>query len=180
MREVKCIPYDSQATRQDADFTEHYTAIRSYLRQYESLPFSSVEDLAQEAFLRAYQSMGRHELPRKPLGWLLSIARSVGIDSLRRQRSNGGTMASIRDPNMVAELDQESPEYQTSLAETKETLVERIGELSPADQELVRGFYYERRSCHDLATALDMTHCNVRVRLCRLRQRIRLAMEEPR
>jgi RNA polymerase sigma-70 factor (ECF subfamily) len=44
------------------------------------------EDLAQEAFLRAFRSLGKLQDPRLFLGWLLRITRNLATDHLRRRR----------------------------------------------------------------------------------------------
>ncbi len=46
------------------------------------------EDLAQEAFLRAFRSLPKLEDPKLFLGWLLRITRNLATDHLRRRRSD--------------------------------------------------------------------------------------------
>lgn len=44
-----------------------------------------VEDVVQEAFLRAAQSWTFNEVPDNPSGWLMQVARNRAIDIVRRQ-----------------------------------------------------------------------------------------------
>jgi len=44
------------------------------------------EDLAEEAFIRAWKSLDQLENPNAFLGWLLRIARNLATDHLRRRR----------------------------------------------------------------------------------------------
>lgn len=44
------------------------------------------EDLAQEAFVKAFRSLHTFDPARRLSSWLLRIAHNAGIDALRRQR----------------------------------------------------------------------------------------------
>lgn len=73
------------------------------------------EDLVQETFLKAFQSIGQLQDPQGFRGWLLSIARTVAIDSLRREsrkkrsgRKEKGTLLDRlrgRSPEPVEDLE---------------------------------------------------------------------------
>jgi len=45
-----------------------------------------VEDVVQEAFLRAIQTWKFNQLPDNPAGWLMQVARNRAIDIIRRQQ----------------------------------------------------------------------------------------------
>src|SRR5581483_9667976 len=45
-----------------------------------------VEDVVQEAFLRAVQTWTFNHLPDNPAGWLMQVARNRAIDIIRRQQ----------------------------------------------------------------------------------------------
>ena len=59
----------------------------------------AAEDIAQEAFVRAWKHAGAFD-PRRGsvVGWLLTITRNLAIDALRRRR------AQPTDPEVLAEL----------------------------------------------------------------------------
>jgi RNA polymerase sigma factor (sigma-70 family) len=46
-----------------------------------------IEDVVQEAFLRATQSWTFNEVPENPSGWLMQVARNRAIDIVRRQQN---------------------------------------------------------------------------------------------
>jgi RNA polymerase sigma factor (sigma-70 family) len=46
-----------------------------------------VEDVVQEAFLRAIQTWTYNQLPENPSGWLMQVARNRAIDIIRRQQN---------------------------------------------------------------------------------------------
>ena len=47
---------------------------------------SAAEDLAQEAFLKAYRNLAAFDTKRRLSSWLFRIAHNTAIDSLRRAR----------------------------------------------------------------------------------------------
>jgi RNA polymerase sigma-70 factor (ECF subfamily) len=65
----------------------------------------SAEDVAQEAFIRAWRHAAAYD-PRRGsvLGWLLTITRNLAIDSVRVRRPTA------LDPMMLVLLDRESAE----------------------------------------------------------------------
>ena len=70
------------------------------------------EDVAQDAFLRAYRFMGTYRGDSKFSSWLMRITRNCAMDALRRQKShlarheNDRPQAgSVADPIVRAELD---------------------------------------------------------------------------
>ena len=65
----------------------------------------AAEDVAQEAFIRAWRHAAAYD-PRRGsvVGWLLTITRNLAIDSVRVRRPTA------LDPMMLALLDQESAE----------------------------------------------------------------------
>src|SRR5262245_10911629 len=65
----------------------------------------AAEDVAQEAFIRAWRHAGAYD-PRRGsvIGWLLTITRNLAIDSVRVRRPTA------LDPMMLILLDHESTE----------------------------------------------------------------------
>jgi len=55
--------------------------------------FHQAEDLAQEAFVRAYRSLDRLKDPRRFVGWVGAIAGHVAIDWLRQRKSRPAEQA---------------------------------------------------------------------------------------
>ena len=47
-----------------------------------------IEDVVQEAFLRATQSWTFNAVPENPSGWLMQVAKNRAIDIVRRQQNH--------------------------------------------------------------------------------------------
>ncbi len=80
-------------------YDEHQAAVLGLLRR--TLGRERAEDAFQETFLRALQAYRRLEHGDHLRGWVLTIARNVAIDALRRtkteERARGG-----RPPTTIA------------------------------------------------------------------------------
>ena len=64
-------------------YTAHYAAVFRYtLALTRSVP--DAEDITADVFARALQSW--HEVPPRPLAWLLLVARRIATDRMRRAR----------------------------------------------------------------------------------------------
>jgi RNA polymerase sigma factor (sigma-70 family) len=80
-----------------------------------------VEDVVQEAFLRAMRTWRMNQLPDNPSGWLMQVARNRAIDIIRRQQH----------------LDQYSKEVAHALQEeTEQTVGQFFSESEIADSQL--------------------------------------------
>ncbi|UCF36262.1 MAG: RNA polymerase sigma factor [Acidobacteriota bacterium] len=80
-------------------FTQHrgraFALAYQYLQNYED-----AKDIVQDAFIKAYQNLGKFDLKRSFGPWLLTIVRNLSIDHLRRQKrvSADGLPDYLADP----------------------------------------------------------------------------------
>jgi RNA polymerase sigma factor (sigma-70 family) len=68
-------------------YDEHRTEVLRLLRR--TLGRQRADDAFQETFLRALQAYGRLEHGEHLRAWVLTIARNVAVDTLRRTRPTG-------------------------------------------------------------------------------------------
>jgi RNA polymerase sigma factor (sigma-70 family) len=80
-----------------------------------------IEDVVQEAFLRAMQTWTFNQLPDNPEGWLMQVARNRAIDIIRRQQ-----YFNQYSQELALELQQE----------TEHTVQQFFGETEIADSQL--------------------------------------------
>lgn len=150
--------------------------VERYQRLLCSLAYSSTgrvaesEDVAQEAFLAAWQSLGSLRDPSKLRPWLCGILR-YKVSRLRRREGREPVRhaESLETANEVMTMD----ETVSSAAMKKEEQailwaeLERVPELY---REPLVLFYREHRSVEHVAAALDLTEEAVKQRLSRGRK----------
>ena len=131
------------------------------------------EDLAQEAFLNAWQHLDRLHNPDSFLPWVRQIARNLARDHLRRQgeRPLDGpnaelAMAMAADPGP-------QPMHHLLDEEREATAAELIAALPEDSREALLLFYREGQSSQQVALLLGITDAAVRKRLSRARQQVR-------
>lgn len=131
------------------------------------------EDIAQEAFLRAWQQLDRLKNSASFLPWLRQITRNLARDWLRAQhgRPMSGEVAEIAI-GMAADPD---PTPAERLLQTEEELVatEIISSLPEDSRETLLLFYREGQSSQQVADLLGLSDAAVRKRLSRARAMVR-------
>jgi len=128
---------------------------------------ASAEDARQDAFVRAFQAMGRFDAER-PFGpWVLRIAANCARDKWRQ-----------RSPIPLDESHEALPAAEASEADPDlERLGAALGRLSPLDRTVLAMRYEEELRAADIAQRLGIQEGAVRVRLFRARERLLKLME---
>ena len=154
-------------------------AFQAFVRRYERLVFavispmlghgSHVEDVAQEAFLRAYVAFPRFDpAGARPSRWLLTIATRLAINERRRYVRSGG----IAEPS--AELATwTTPESESVRGELGRAIARALARLSDE-----RCAVFVLAELHDMplaaiAEVLGIPENTVKTRLFRAREQLR-------
>ncbi|TNJ35062.1 RNA polymerase sigma factor [Arenimonas terrae] len=131
------------------------------------------EDIAQEAFLSAWQNLRRLNNPASFLPWLRQITRNLARDHLRAQhhRANPGgdieaLIASVADP-------QPGPSEHLAEAQDHAIAAAVIDSLPEESREVLLLYYREGQSSRQVAGLLGLQDAAVRKRLSRARERVR-------
>ncbi|MEC1523334.1 RNA polymerase sigma factor [Neobacillus niacini] len=96
---------------------------------------SDVEDLVQEVFIRAIKGFDAFQNKSSPKTWLLSIARNVGIDEMRkRKRLRMKQMNWFRQDERS---DKETPEKMLQLNENNQLLYLAIQSLKTNYRDVI-------------------------------------------
>jgi len=130
------------------------------------------EDIAQEAFLSAWQHLRRLQNPASFLPWLRQITRNLAHDHLRarRQRPLDGEAAEL----VIARAADPSTPMQRLIDDERETVAaDLISDLPEESREVLLLFYREGRSSRQVAALLGLSDAAVRKRLSRARQSVR-------
>ena len=162
-------------------------AFEALVRAYEEAAFraaylivrneAEAQDVAQEAFVRAYRSLGRFD-PEKPFRpWLLRIVTNLALNSVRgaRRRDEAGKRLE-RAVDVHASMP--SPEAAALAGEQSQRLWQALGELDGQDQKLLYLRYFLDVSEQEAAVAIGRPAGTVKSRLHRALGRLRVLIEE--
>lgn len=131
-------------------------------------------DMAQEALLRVYRSLGSYKGEAGFSTWVYRLTANVCIDELRRRKRNSTVSMDVLRENGFEPPDKApSPEQAAVLSEDSEELARAIS-LLPEDQRAavllrdVHGLSYEQ-----VASALEVNMNTAKSRISRGRQKTR-------
>ncbi|HAI48162.1 MAG TPA: RNA polymerase subunit sigma-70, partial [Stenotrophomonas sp.] len=134
------------------------------------------EDIAQEAFIKAWQQLNQLHNPSSFLPWLRQITRNLARDWLRANRGRplSGEAAEIAI-SMAADPGPTAPEQLLRVEE--ELAAEEIISALPEDaRETLLLYYREGQSSQQVAELLGLSDAAVRKRLSRARASVREEM----
>lgn len=131
------------------------------------------QDIAQEAYLKAWQQLGRLQNATSFLPWLRQITRNLARDYLRarRERMVAGEAAEIAiaqaaDPDAC-------PMQQIIDDETGRVAADLISDLPDESREVLLLYYREGGNSKQVAALLGLSDAAVRKRLSRARRSLR-------
>ncbi|MGL4551289.1 MAG: RNA polymerase sigma factor [Gemmataceae bacterium] len=166
------------AAREEPSFAElirlHQAAIRWFLSRLIRDP-TTVDDLAQEVFLRAFQQITAGQAIQCLRSWLLGVARNVARDHLRslvrRQQHEQDSLLVQLTRWRMERLSATSP-WETSAEEHEQTfaaLQQCIDALPPKSRLLVEEHYFQGQSLESIARREQCKATAVRMTLLRIR-----------
>lgn len=167
-------------------------AFRELLARYERPVFSLVyrmvrdrtlaEDLAQEAFIRAFNAIGSYKPRFKFSSWIFKIANNHTIDHLRKRRLDTVSMEGsphARSPEeeartrLVLESQEEAPDRYVESRELGGQIEEAIGRLRPEYRTAVLLRHVEGYTYEEIAGIMDLPLGTVKTYLHRARGELR-------
>ena len=127
-------------------------------------------DITQDVLLKAVGSLHALETVEAFRTWLYRIAYRASLNWLRRN----GKLATDDGADIEA-LPASDPEEAQADEERLARVAELAGNLPPPYRLVVKMFYFEERSCREIAAILGETEGTVKVRLHRARELLRNA-----
>lgn len=122
----------------------HERAVMTICSRY--LRSTEAEDAAQDAFVRAYQHLGRFDADRPFAPWLYQIARRQCLDRLRKRKNEAPETAA--EPIAVP--------IDPSIKIDAETAVRLLSSLDEGPREALALFHLHELSYEEIAQALDV------------------------
>jgi RNA polymerase sigma-70 factor (ECF subfamily) len=127
-------------------------------------------DVAQDAFIRAYERLTGLRKPEAFGGWLMRIARRCALESARRKPKEARL-----DTEVATAV--ESPNGQ--LDESKQELLAAVVRLPKAEMQVVMLRYFGGNSVKDVAKVVDRSVGTVTKQLSRAHRRLRYLLGRP-
>jgi len=139
---------------------------------------AEAEDLAQEAFIRAYTNIEKYEIDKKFSTWLYRIATNLSIDYLRKKRPSVYLDADLPGTEGVtaqSQLSSEEPLPEDKLVqkEAGESLLDEINQLPPKYRAALVLKYMEDLSIKEMSEILDIPVPTVKTRIHRGREALK-------
>jgi RNA polymerase sigma factor (sigma-70 family) len=131
------------------------------------------EEVGQEAFVCAWEGLGKLRDPERFAWWLRGIARNRAREALRsrlQRREVGAALDRVADPAP-------DPGERIDGERREAALWTALDDLDEGHREVLVLFYREGRSVSQVARQLELTEPTVRKRLSRARDRLRDGVE---
>ena len=173
------------------------SAFRELLTRYERPVFSLVyrmvrdralaEDLAQEAFIRAFGAIGSYDPGYKFSNWIFKIANNHTIDYLRKRKLDtisihGSPHATTADEEsrtaLVLESGGESPHDYVEHKELGLQIETAIGRLRPEYRTVILLRHVEGHSYDEIAEIMELPLGTVKTYLHRARNELKERLSE--
>jgi len=129
------------------------------------------EEVAQDVFLKAYQSLNSFKGDSKFSTWLYRIAYNMAISKVRKKKLPS---ISIEDYELADdEIKQVYDDFELiESTDKKKYLKKAIEQLSSEDSMVITLYYLNERSIDEISELTNMGKSNVKVRLHRARKKM--------
>jgi RNA polymerase sigma factor (sigma-70 family) len=151
------------------------------VKKYKSMAYSlalklvknreDAEEIAQDAFVKAYQSLGQFRGSSSFSTWLYRIVYNTSISKLRR---TGAEAVSLEDSAVKERESSDIMEayYMLKDQDRKKFLNIALERLDPDENFLITLYYYDEKDLEEISQITGMTRNNVKVKIFRARQRM--------
>jgi RNA polymerase sigma-70 factor, ECF subfamily len=141
------------------------------------------EDIAQEAFVRAYTNIHSFDEKRKFSTWIYRIATNLSIDRIRKKKPDYFLDAEIQGAEgltMYSQLsaDQPLPEEEVESLELQSYIQKQIQSLPEKYRSVITLRYVEDLSLQEISEILDMPMGTVKTRIHRGREALRKKLRD--
>lgn len=135
------------------------------------------EEITQDAFIKAYQSLGQFRGSARFSTWLYRIVYNTAISKMRKSSAD---FISIDNSGFA---DKEYTEvndayYRLKEQERKKFLDLVLKKLDPDENFLVTLYYYDEKDLDEVALITGMTKNNVKVKIFRARQKMMIMLKK--
>jgi len=140
------------------------------------------EELYQDTMMKAYicVEQGKYDPKRGEFEpYFMRIARNAWLDELRRRSRSVNTIPMNETFEQISDIDEAEQEEQDRYYKDVEKLHRCITKLNEEEQEMIRLFYFARKSLDFIAKKMKITYSYARLKMHRIRDKLRKMMEDP-
>lgn len=134
---------------------------------------ADAEDVAQDAWVIAYQKLAQLDTPAAFAGWVARIAANSALLRLRRRRALQGIIERQEVTALHDDHPSPSPDHTTHRSELRALLESAIDRLPEIYSAVLIMRDVESMTTAETAAALDLDQATIRVRLHRARRMMR-------
>lgn len=133
---------------------------------------TNAEDITIETFSKAFDKIGSYNPEFQFNTWLISIAKNVHIDLLRKKKSSLFVEITDKEDQKAYNIADTTPSAEDELIteQNLSRLLQFIKELKPHYQEVIQLRYFQEMSYQEIANAIDEPLSNVKVKLLRAKK----------
>jgi RNA polymerase sigma-70 factor (ECF subfamily) len=148
--------------------------------------YDDANDIAQEAFLRVYHSLGNFRGEANFSTWLYRIVTNVFLDERKKQRvrshSSLEEYLELEDSTVARQIEDPSPGPEEALAgkERSDLIGAAVLSLPETQRVMIALYHFQERSYEEIAEIMDMPIGTVKSRLNRARLALRVKLESVR
>lgn len=135
------------------------------------------EEVAQDVFVKSYQSLSRFRGKSKVATWLYSITYNACMDVLKRKKRYIVPEA-ISPLNDSYNTQEENALDHLIMKDRNETITHAIAKLQKEDQVILLLYYFEEMSLKEISKVVHLSVANIKVKLHRSRKRLYALLED--
>jgi RNA polymerase sigma factor (sigma-70 family) len=136
---------------------------------------ADAEDLAQEVFISAYQSLKDYRGSSKFSTWLYRITFNKAISKLRKTNHE---VTGVTEKNLENWGGNDSDSFRVTEEEEKVRVLEKVISQLPEDEQLlILLHYFEEQSVEEISAITRISVSNVKVKLFRIRKKMKEMIE---
>lgn len=130
------------------------------------------EEVAQDVFLKVYNTLDSFEGKSKFSTWLYTITYRSAIDVARKKQLHTQTLEDERTSNWKDDFHEDGLQ-RVSRQDLQQYLKQAIDQLDPSDATIITLYYLHEKMVKEIAEITGLTETNIKTKLYRLRDRLR-------
>lgn len=130
------------------------------------------DDITIETFAKAFDKITTYNPEFGFNTWLITIAKNVHIDMLRKKKTSLFVEISDNDDDRAFNVVDDTPSVEDNIIteQNLSQLLNYIKKLKPAYQEVIQLRYFQEMSYQDMAESLDEPLNNIKIKLLRAKK----------